>query len=54
MVQAAHGEAGVDPAAVAAALLPELRSLAGWLGLADIRVARRGDLAPAVADAVAR
>lgn len=47
VVQAAHAEpgAGLDtPAALAA----ELRLMAGWLGLGDVRVEPRGDLAPAL------
>ncbi|MCC7273306.1 MAG: YcaQ family DNA glycosylase [Alphaproteobacteria bacterium] len=51
LVQAAHAETGADHGAVAAALVPELRSLAAWLGLADLRVVDRGDLAPALARA---
>ncbi|WP_062462918.1 winged helix-turn-helix domain-containing protein [Demequina soli] len=41
-----------DDATVATALAAELRLMAGWLGLAQIRVAPRGDLAPALAVAV--
>src|SRR6185295_8697506 len=42
-VQAAHGEAEVHSEAVAA-LAGELASLAAWLGLGGVEVARRGDL----------
>ncbi|MCV2488440.1 winged helix DNA-binding domain-containing protein [Geodermatophilus sp. YIM 151500] len=44
-VQAAHAEEGADRPLVAAALAAELRSMAGWLGLDDVGVADRGDLA---------
>ena len=52
LVQAAHAEDGVTHGAVAAALAAELRAMARWLGLDDVRVARRGDLARALAAAV--
>ncbi len=45
-VQAAHAEAGVDRAEVAAALAGELRLMADWLELDTVGVAERGDLAP--------
>ncbi|SDC82215.1 hypothetical protein SAMN05660690_2704 [Geodermatophilus telluris] len=58
--QATHAEAGVDRAEVAAELAAELRLVAGWLGLDDVTVAERGDLAtdltralPAAASGVA-
>jgi uncharacterized protein YcaQ len=44
-VQAAHGEEGIDPPAVAAALADELRLMADWLALDDVDVLERGDLA---------
>lgn len=44
-VQAAHLEAGADAEAAAAGLAAELRLMAGWLDLAEIAVAPRGDLA---------
>ena len=44
-VLASHLEAGADSAAVAAALAAELRRLATWLGLSNITVARKGELA---------
>ncbi len=53
LVQASHAEAGA-PEHTAEALAAELRELAEWLGLADVRVVRRGDLAPALAAAVRR
>jgi uncharacterized protein YcaQ len=43
-VQGAFAEAGVDRAHVAAELADELRAVAAWQGLADVTVARRGDL----------
>lgn len=48
-MQAAHAEPGEDPAATAADLAAELRDMATWLGLERVRVADRGDLAPALA-----
>ncbi|NNG40649.1 winged helix-turn-helix domain-containing protein [Flexivirga sp. ID2601S] len=41
------------PGHTAQALADALRELAGWLGLSGVDVARRGDLAPALAAAVA-
>jgi uncharacterized protein YcaQ len=49
LVQAAHGEPGVDLGVVAAALAEELRVMAGWLELAKIEVRGQGDLSPALA-----
>ena len=43
-VVGAFTETGRDPAQMAEALAPELRSMAGWLGLADVVVGQRGDL----------
>ena len=48
LVQAAFAEPGVDQAHVAAELAAELRLTAAWLGLGDVVVRRRGDLAPAL------
>jgi uncharacterized protein YcaQ len=48
-VQAAHGEPGVDSAAVAGAHAEELRFMAGWLELDQIEVVRKGNLAPSLA-----
>ncbi len=48
-VQAAHAEEAVDPAEVAAALAEELHLMAGWLGLPDVAVVPRGDLAAPLA-----
>ncbi|MFN3523858.1 MAG: winged helix-turn-helix domain-containing protein [Phenylobacterium sp.] len=52
-VQAAHAEPDTGPD-TAERLAAELRLMAGWLGLSDVRVLPRGDLAPALADALAR
>lgn len=46
-VHAAYAEPGA-PAETVGELADELRSLAGWLGLEDVTVGSRGDLAPAV------
>jgi uncharacterized protein YcaQ len=52
LVQAAHGEDGIDRAHVARELAAELRSMAGWLGLADVTAVPRGDLADELARAL--
>ena len=52
LVQAAFAEPGVDTARVAAELAAELRVCATWLGLDDVVVRRRGDLAPALQRAI--
>jgi uncharacterized protein YcaQ len=52
LVQAAHAEPDPPPE-TAEALAAELRRLAAWLGLDDVVVAGPGDLAPAVAAALA-
>ena len=52
LVQATHGEPGIDEAYVAGELAEELRTLAQWLGLDEgVDVSGRGDLAPALARA---
>lgn len=56
LVRSAHAEAdlerrGTDEADVAERLADELGTLAGWLGLGDVVVADRGDLAPALSRA---
>jgi len=52
LVVSAYREAWADAGEVAPALAEELRSLAGWLGLGGIRVARRGNLATLLSRAV--
>jgi uncharacterized protein YcaQ len=52
LVQAAHGEPGVDLHAVATAMADELRLLAEWLELPGIDVRPVGDLAAPLAAAV--
>jgi uncharacterized protein YcaQ len=52
-VLGAFAEPGVDPGVVAPELADELRLLAGWLELAHVSVANRGDLAAKLARAVA-
>lgn len=51
-VPAAHLEPGADGAVVAQAAAAELRALSGWLGLGDVAVGERGDLAAALGRAV--
>jgi len=51
LVQAAYAEPGAPPE-TAAALAAELRLLGGWLGLDDVLVLPRGDLATALTVAV--
>jgi uncharacterized protein YcaQ len=52
-VQSAHAEPGVDPTEVAEALAAELRLMADWMALEQVAVTGGGDLAPALAGAVA-
>lgn len=52
LVRAAHIEPEADPEEVAAAAAGELVLLATWLGLDDVHVEGRGELAPALAAAV--
>jgi uncharacterized protein YcaQ len=52
LVQGAFAESGVDIDHVATELAAELRLTAGWLGLDDVVVRRRGDLAPALQTAI--
>jgi uncharacterized protein YcaQ len=52
-VRTAHGEEGIDHGAVAEPLRAELRLLADWLELEKITVARKGDLAAPLRDALA-
>jgi uncharacterized protein YcaQ len=51
IVQASHAEPWASDA-TPVRLAAELKLMAGWLGLASVRVERRGDLAAALADAV--
>jgi hypothetical protein len=51
-VQAAHAEPGAARAAMIEPLAAELRLMASWLGLARIRVERRGDIARPLASAL--
>jgi uncharacterized protein YcaQ len=44
-VVGAFVEPGRSPSGVAAALAPELATMASWLGLAGVTVGKRGDLA---------
>jgi uncharacterized protein YcaQ len=53
-VNSAWLEPDQDAPEVAAELAAELRTLADWLDLADVSVARKGDLAPALARSVGR
>ena len=50
LVQAAHAEPGLTPE-TPARLAAELRLMAGWLGLAEVKVQPKGDLAAALASA---
>lgn len=52
VVQAAHLEAGEQAGAVAGPLAAELRLMAAWLGLSDVRVMPRGDLAGVLGQAL--
>jgi uncharacterized protein YcaQ len=45
-VVGAFAEPGEEASPVAAALAPELQTMASWLGLGGVTVGRRGDLAP--------
>ncbi len=51
LVQASHAEPDATPD-TAAALAAELRLMAGWLGLSDVQVIDRGDLAEALNAAI--
>jgi uncharacterized protein len=52
-VVGAFTEPGQDAVRVAEALAGELRSMAGWLGLSDVTVGKRGDLVKALRAALA-
>jgi len=49
LLRGAYAEGGVDHDRVASELAAELELMAGWLGLDDVVVTDRGDLAPSVA-----
>ncbi len=53
-VVGAFVEEGLSPARVAEALAGELRTMADWLGLSEVTVGRRGDLASALRAAQGR
>jgi uncharacterized protein len=53
LVQGAFAEEGVDRGRVAAELATELRLVSDWLGLQEVAVTRRGDLADALSDSLA-
>lgn len=46
LVRGSFSEPGTDPVHVASALSTELGRFAGWLGLHDVRIEPKGDLAP--------
>ena len=52
-VNSAWQEPGIDPEATCSALLAELVTMAGWLGLPDVEVVPHGDLGPRLALAAA-
>jgi uncharacterized protein YcaQ len=54
LVQAAHKEEGVNENHCVEHLAEELKSLASWLGLDQIKVSRRGTLAPKLAKIFSR
>jgi uncharacterized protein YcaQ len=52
LVQASFAEPGVPMGELADDLAPELHAMAGWLGLDEVVVVKRGDLASTLRDAV--
>jgi uncharacterized protein YcaQ len=48
MVQSAHLQPGFDGKRIAAELSAELKQMQAWLGLEDLEVVRRGNLATAL------
>lgn len=52
LVQGSFVEPGVPAGALAEDLAPELHAMAGWLGLGEVEVVQRGDLASTLRDAV--
>ena len=51
-VRGSYVEEGQDPARVAAPLADEMRTMAVWLGLDDVAVEKKGNLAGALSKAV--
>jgi uncharacterized protein YcaQ len=51
---AAHFEAGADAGETAAELAVELQHMAGWLGLGEVNIGKRGNLAPELNRAMAK
>ncbi len=45
LVNTAYHEADADPVETARAMMPELRLMAEWLGLSDVKIGRSGNLA---------
>jgi uncharacterized protein YcaQ len=54
LVQGSFTEPGVPAGPLAEDLAPELHAMAGWLGLGEVEVVQRGDLASTLRDAVGR
>jgi uncharacterized protein YcaQ len=52
LVQGSFVEPGVPAGPLADDLAPELHAMAGWLGLGEVEVVQRGDLASTLRDAV--
>ncbi len=52
LVQGSFTESGVPTGPLADDLAPELHAMAGWLGLGEVEVVQRGDLASTLRDAV--
>ncbi len=48
MVQGSYHEPGRDPVEVASRLAPEIQAMSEWLGLGDVKVVQRGNLAKAL------
>lgn len=48
LVNTAYHEPGTDPVTMAPALMAELQLMAGWLGLANVKIAKTGNLAGAL------
>jgi uncharacterized protein YcaQ len=52
LVLGAYAEEHADREALAPALATELRAMAGWLGLRDVSVSKRGNIARALTSAL--